>query len=496
MVSDDQHDWLAHCAQRTPDRAALSFEDERWTFAALHAASSGLTLELREAGLAAGDRVALFAANRPATVIALHAVPRLHATVVPLNLRLSDDELDYQLRLTEPRLLLSDDPNQATAERIAARTGTPLLVLPDSMEDVAVAEPVPIPAGHLHTIMFTSGTTGRPKGAMLTAANHQHSALASMERLGLAADDRWLCCVPLFHMAGLSIVIRGAIHGIPVLLHDRFDPEAANRAIDSDGVTIASLVPVMLQRMLDARDDRPYPAGFRCALTGGGPIPERLLERCLAAGVPLTPTYGLTETASQVVTAQPSQAARGHGLAGRPLPGSEIRIAQDGVEQPPGTVGEVQVRGPSVMAGYYQDPDATALAFDGDWLRSGDIGTMDGAGCLRVLDRRTDLIISGGENVYPAQVEAVLLAHPHVQEAGVVAVSDPEWGQRPLAFVVLADGARASSTELLAHCRARLAAFKVPTAVHIVDALPRTAAGKLQRHRLRERFANATEPAP
>ena len=212
--------------------------------------------------------------------------------------------------------------------------------------------------------------------------------------------------------------------------------------------------------------------------------------------MPLTPTYGLTETASQVVTAQPSRVARGGGLAGWPLPGSEIRIAQDGVELPPGTVGEVQVRGPSVMAGYYRDPDATALAFDGDWLRSGDIGTVDADGCLRVLDRRTDLIISGGENVYPAELEAVLLAHPHVQEAGVVAVSDPEWGQRPLAFVVLADGGRASSAELLAHCRARLAAFKVPTAVHVVDALPRTAAGKLQRHRLRQRFTNESEPAP
>jgi O-succinylbenzoic acid--CoA ligase len=510
MTESDNHDWLAERALRSPDMPGLIFGGRTWTFAALHAAAVEIADGLRDAGvdpgIGSGDRVALLAGNRPATVQAIHAVPRLGATLVPLNLRLTDDELAFQIGVASPRMLLADAANQEQAERVAAECRVPLRLLEDlqngsdaSMDAVA---PVSIASDHLHTIMFTSGTTGQPKGAMLTAGNHLASAVASMLNLGVERDDRWLCCVPLFHMAGLSIVIRSAVSGFPLLLHEGFDPNQVSAAIEDDGVTIVSLVPQMLQRLLEARTkanvDSPFPDAFRCALTGGGPVPKPLLDRCAAIGAPVAQTYGLTETASQVVTLAPGEALLHLGAAGKPLWGSRIRLRQDGADVPAGEAGEIQVQGPTVMSGYFQNSEATAAAFEQDaatpgrWLRSGDIGYLDDDGYLHVLDRRTDLIISGGENVYPAEVEAVLLAHPDVAEAAVVGVPNAEWGERPVAFVVVVG--EASDGEALAAFVARgLAGFKRPERFVFVPTLPRTAAGKIQRHRLREQAAEFGE---
>ncbi len=476
---------------RTPAAPALSFEGQRWSYQELQAGASALAAGLAARGAGAGDRIALLAGNRPLTVQAIHAVPRLGATLVPLNLRLTDDELAYQLTVARPRLLLADAERIDVARRLAAGRGLSVVVLEDLPSTAEPAPPVALPDDQVHTIMFTSGTTGRPKGAMLSAGNHFASAVASLLNLGVERDDRWLCCVPLFHMAGLSIMIRSAVSGFPIVLQDGFDPQAVNRAIDNEGVTIVSLVPVMLQRLLDARDGAPLPATFRCALTGGGPVPRPLLDQCAASGVPVTQTYGLTETASQVVTLAPREALSHLGAAGRPLWGTRIRLMLDDVEAAPGEAGEIQVQGPTVMSGYFNDAPATAAAFvpsdrDGParWLRTGDIGFQDKAGYLHVLDRRTDLIISGGENVYPAEVEAVLLEHPGVAEVAVVGLPDPEWGQRPAAFVVPADS-NLKEDDVIRFAKTRLAGYKLPALVILVSALPRTAAGKIQRHRLR-----------
>jgi O-succinylbenzoic acid--CoA ligase len=280
----------------------------------------------------------------------------------------------------------------------------------------------------------------------------------------------------------LSIILRSAIYGVAAVVHDEFDAERVNAAIDDKGVTIVSVVAVMLQRMLDVRGDRPYPSSLRCVLLGGGPAPRSLLDRCAAIGVPVVQTYGLTETCSQLATLAPEEALRRPGSAGKALYPNELRIAapaDDGA-------GEILVRGPVVMAGYANQPDATRAAIVEGWLHTGDIGRIDADGYLYVLDRRDDLIVTGGENVYPAEVEAALLSHHAVAEAGVVGVADETWGQRVVAVVRLESPSTVVAADLTSHCRDRIAGYKVPREIRVVvEPLPRTASGKLRRAALR-----------
>ena len=340
----------------------------------------------------------------------------------------------------------------------------------------------------MQTVVYTSGTTGRPKGAQLTYGNHLWSAIASALNLGLREDDRWLTCLPLFHVGGLAILLRSVICGTTVVLHDGFDADRVSRAIDEDGVTHVSVVANMLQRLLEARGDRPFPQSLRCVLLGGGPAPRPLLEACAARALPIVQTYGLTETASQVATLAPADALRKLGSAGKPLFGAELRIErEDGTACPPNEAGEILVRGPTVTPGYLNRPEETASALRDGWLHTGDLGYLDDEGYLYVLDRRDDLIISGGENVYPAEVEAALVSNADVLEAGVYALADERWGQVPAAVVVLRPGAVATAEELIAFCRARLASFKAPRRVDFAAALPRNVAGKLLRGELRRR---------
>ena len=491
--SSATHDWLRERARRTPDREALIEETRTWSFAELDACTDRIAHRLATAGTLVGgnrgakanERIAILAANHATTVAAIHAVPRTGATLIPLNTQLREPELCAQLRIVKPRFLIVDEAHRDLASAVA---GDATILGLKELPGASAATPLQarIDADQLHTVMFTSGTTGAAKGVMLSVGNHYHSAIAALINLGVSEADRWLCCLPLFHIAGLSILVRSAIFGIPLVLQRDFDAAAANRSIETQGVSVASLVPTMLSRMLDERADRPLPKSFRCALTGGGALSADLLERCRAAGIPVTQTYGLTETASQIVTLAPSESLSRLGAAGKALWGSEIRIVGDhGEPAPPAAAGEIQVAGPTVMAGYLDDPEATARAFDGRWLRTGDIGQIDSDGYLHVLDRRSDLIISGGENIYPAEVESVLLSHPQVQEAAVVCLPHPDWGQRPVAFVV---PRVVSADELNRYCAENLARYKCPDTIHLVDALPRTAAGKLQRHLLRKQL--------
>ena len=350
---------------------------------------------------------------------------------------------------------------------------------------------------------------------MLTLENHFWSAVASAFRLGVDPQDRWLLCMPLYHVGGMAIVLRSCLYGTAVVLHSRFEPAAVNEALEAQQITLVSLVPTMLHRLLEARGERPMPPTLRCILLGGAAAPPALLERCLALNLPVATTYGLTEAASQVATATPAEVRRKPGTVGKPLLFTEVRILdEDGRELPPGEIGEIAVRGPTVMQGYYpavsgqrsafsrqasavsgQPPVADAeswkLEADG-WFHTGDLGYLDADGDLWVVQRRTDLIVTGGENVYPAEVERVLLAHPDVREACVVGVEDAEWGQRVAAAVVLREDAELTEEALVAFCRERLAGYKVPRILRFVDALPQTASGKAARAAVREDLEKST----
>ncbi|HEX8648921.1 MAG TPA: AMP-binding protein [Thermoleophilaceae bacterium] len=330
----------------------------------------------------------------------------------------------------------------------AWRADVPFVPLDPRLGGVPPA-PFEAPPG-TRTIIFTSGTTGTPKPVALTAANHEASAIASAWNLGVAPEDRWLCCLPLWHVGGLAILHRSAIYGTTAVLHDGFDVAAVREEIESGAVTAVSLVATMLRRLIDA-GLREWPA-LRFALVGGGPVPRDLLDWADDRGFPLVPTYGMTETASQVVTGQ------------RPLLGVDLRVGEGG---------EILVRGPMVAPG--------AAGADG-WLRTGDRGRLDSEGRLFVEGRLDDVIVTGGENVAAAEVEEALLSHPAVADAAVAGRPDPEWGEAITAYVVLRG--EASDAELLAHCRARLPGFKVPKAVERRDELPRNAAGKLVRRSL------------
>ena len=313
-----------------------------------------------------------------------------------------------------------------------------------------MTSPVRAPAGTL-AVLFTSGTTGEPRPVCLTRAHFEASARAGAAVLPVKPEDRWLCCLPVHHVAGLSIFTRCALFGATVVA-EPFDPRSVKALMEAGEVTLASFVPTMLARLRDAGLERA--PRMRGILLGGGPVPGELLDWARDVGLPVMPTYGMTETCSQIATAAPGE------TLGRPLPGVEIQIADDG---------EILVRGPMVAA-------------DG-WLHTGDRGVLTDDGLLEVHGRMDDLIVTGGENVAAAEVEAVLLEHPGVSDAAVIGIDDPEWGKAVTAFVV----ATASEEEIHAHARGRLPGFKVPKRIVLVEELPRTASGTVHRAQLESR---------
>jgi o-succinylbenzoate---CoA ligase len=406
--------WLARAARTRPERAALEAGGDVLSYAELLARARASAAALAAAGVGAGERVALEDGDRLAFAVAVHGCLLHGAAAVPIDARLSAAE------------------RGARAGGGRARLGA------------AVA-----------TVMHTSGTTAAPKQVELTFANWEANAVGSALALGLDPGERWLCAMPPAHVGGLSILIRSALYATTVVLHEGFSVDAVLGELMDPGrrITLVSLVPTMLARLLDA--GLAAPPALRWALLGGGPIAPALVERARAAGVPIAPTYGMTEACSQIAT------------FGFPLHGAELAL--DGRD------GEILVRGPMVAPG--------AVDADG-WLRTGDLGRFDGRGALEVVGRRADTIVSGGENVAPAEVEAVLLAHPDVADAAVFARADPDWGEAVVARVVAAPGASIDGESLRAHCRGALAPFKVPKEIEPVASLPRTPSGKLLRREL------------
>jgi O-succinylbenzoic acid--CoA ligase len=420
--------WVARAARVRAAGAALETDDAELTYGELHERARAAGGGLLERGVRPGDRVAL-ALPGDELVVALHGCMLIGAVAVPIDLRLQSSERAQ--RVEGCKLVLEQPVSGPAADR-------------RELSPEATA-----------TVMYTSGTTAGPKPVLLSYENWQWNAIGSALALGLDRDERWLCPMPLAHVGGLSIQLRSAIYATTVLLPGRFDVEVVrDRLMDPvRRVTLVSLVPTMLARLLDA--GLREPPSLRWALLGGGPIAPALLDRARAAGVPVAPSYGMTEGCSQIAT------------FGWPLYGFELRIDSSG---------ELLVRGPAVAPG--------SVAPDG-WLHTGDLGSLDERGSLTIEGRVADTIVTGGENVAPIEVEAALLEHPAVDEAGVLGRSDAEWGEAVVAKVVLRPGVAApTQAELRAHCAARLAAFKVPKAIEVVAVLPRGATGKLLRREL------------
>jgi len=437
--------WLAQRAQSCPERTALVTEASSVTYAELEAEATWVARRLAAFGVRREATAALTMHPRREEVVLLHALMKLGATALPLSPLLTDAERAAVLGAERPAVDLND-----AAELTQTEADLPLLGEHDMDE--------------LCCRVLTSGTAGEPRPVGLTYGNFLFSAVGSAFNIGVDPQDRWLCCLPLSHVAGLSIILRSVIYGTTAVLLDGFDTDQVADTLVAGDISLLSLVPTQLIRLLEAGADLSRP---RAILIGGGPVPADALREALDRGAIVVQTYGMTETCSQVTTLAPGDAARRIGSAGRPLLTTHVRIEE----------GEILVQGPTVSRDSV-DPDG--------WLRTGDLGHIDEEGFLYVTGRRGEVIVTGGENVMPAEVEAALVSHPAVSDAAVIGRPDPEWQEAVCALIVLGEGANASEEELRDHCAASLAPFKVPKRIDIVSSLPRTPSGKLLRGELME----------
>ncbi|WP_077625002.1 o-succinylbenzoate--CoA ligase [Sediminibacillus massiliensis] len=481
--------WLDKQADLSPDGIAIETPEEKWTFLQLKKQSRNYAMKLAAHGVTARDHVAILSTNCIEMVVAVHALSYLGAVAVMINTRLSPSEIAYQLEDANVSCLLYRESLDGLANDSVEAMEAPVFAYGfkaiDRQEAVEVNLKHELELGELFTIIYTSGTTGFPKGVEHTFGNHWWSAVSSALNLGLSDQDKWLSALPLFHVGGLSVLVKSVVYGMPVYLLEKFEVDKVHHAIMAENVTIVSVVSVMLERLIEKLGSDNYPDQFRCMLLGGGPASATLLGKAKQHGIPIFQTYGMTETSSQIVTLSPKYALEKLGSAGKALVPAQMKIVKENRISIPYMVGEIFVKGPMVTKGYYNNPSANEKTFLDGWLGTGDLGYVDEDGFLYVKDRRTDLIISGGENIYPAEIEAVLGGMEGIREAGVIGMEDSQWGQVPAAFVVKTD-ASLSEAGILDFCSKRLAKYKVPKRVYFIDALPRNASNKIVRQKLKE----------
>ncbi len=435
--------WLSKNATTLPDHPALIEGGSSVSYSELESRSAQLAYRLSDLGVEDGDRVTVIVEPSIDCISLIHALMGLGAQLVPLDPRLPEAEIETRLTAIRPRLTIRSP-----------------VEIDDKQPKLSHKQEIELES--VHCLIYTSGTSGSPKPVELTYDNHLWSAHGSASRLGVTKEDRWLLCLPLFHISGLSIVMRSLIYGTTVVITPGFDTGEIERAIKEHGVTHISLVPTMLRRLMAL----PGAAGLdalKVVLLGGGPLPSRLLEEAVGRGIPVTPTYGLTESASQVATLAPGQEDKESNSVGPPLSHTQVRIDE---------AGRILIQGPTVAP--------SEVGADG-WLHTSDLGQIDDTGHLHVFGRADNVIVTGGENVAPEEVEGVMIAHPDISDVAVFGREDPEWQQAVTANVVLHDRSLAGETTvqtLKDFCRQQLPSYKVPRTIEFVDSLPSSNDGK------------------
>lgn len=489
MANETIPNLLKKRAFLTPNRIAFVFKEQEITFLKLYQEALLVAEKLSTIGVKRNDHVGILLKNHIDTVYILFALQLLGCKAVLLNNRLTSAEIHWQMKDSNSIILLTEDSFANIVADLGTQESFNLMLI----KELLTQESTPFPIaeetnlGDICTIMYTSGTTGNPKGVLQSYGNHWWSATGSAFNLGIHDQDCWICTVPLFHISGYSILMRGIMYGMTIILHEGFNEEKVISDIIEHRATIISVVTTMVSRILNQLGSRTLPETFRCMLVGGGPVPKSLLEACVKKNIPVYQTYGMTETASQVVTLSPEDSLKKIGSAGKPLFPVQLKVVTStGIEAKPNETGEIRVKGPNITTGYLNRLSETQEKIQNGWLHTGDIGYVDEDGFLYVLDRRSDLIISGGENIYPAEIEGVLLSHDQVLDAGVIGKSDPMWGQVPIAIVVREAGSNLTAPRLSEYCQQKLAKYKVPKHIVFVEELPRNAARKLMRHKLRE----------
>ncbi|MDG5774849.1 class I adenylate-forming enzyme family protein [Haloarculaceae archaeon H-GB1-1] len=483
-------DLLSLRAGTTPERTAVveAADGRTWTYSEYMHWVEQFVVGL-ESYAAEGDRIGILLSARPEFPALCFATTRRAMTAVPLNVELDAETLSAQAAHADLDVLVCGAETAALATDVASCPVVSVDASTSTSVETLAQRPHPrtfasrVTADQEALVVFTSGTTGEPRGVRLTVGNLVSSAMASAFRLGVSPDDRWLACLPMYHVGGLAPAIRSALYGTTLVVQQGFDAAETARVIDEQEITGVSLVPTMLSRLLDAGWSPPD--RLRFVLLGGAPASPELVDRCEDADVPVHPTYGMTETASQVATATPRQAFEHPGTVGHPLLFTQISVQNDeGRECGTGETGELVVDGPTVSPGYL-DADATAAAFDQDGLHTGDAGYRDEAGRLWVTGRIDDVIVTGGENVHPAAIADAIRDHPDVADVAVVGLPDPEWGERVAALVVASD---LSVDGFREHCRNQLAGFERPKTVAFAESLPRTQSGTVDREAVADRL--------
>ncbi|WP_112323757.1 AMP-binding protein [Oceanibium sediminis] len=485
-------DMASKRAELSPD--ALAFDDtltgQDWSFKRINAAANAVAAAFRARDLGEGDRVAILCQNRAEFFVTLFAAQKTGVILCPLNWRQPVRELVETLDPVGISLMLTDAAFADAARQTAAALEVPVLTIEDDLAawiaDGGPALSAPVPAGRPWYLLFTSGTTGLPKSVIQTARMAWANTVNIGQAIDIASTDRAVCYLPLFHTAGINL------YTLPIFLTGgrstilpKFEAEVVLRLLSSGQINQFFAVPAVYQELsLMADIAKPDWAAIRCGC-GGAPLSEPLIRFFAEKGAQVLNGMGMTETGPTVFLMDPARAGEKIGSVGKPQSLVEVRLAgvADGVD---GT-GELQLRGPGVTPGYFGSPDATKKTFTSDgWLKTGDVARRDGDGYYFIVDRIKDMFISGGENVYPAEVERVLNAHPAILEAAVVGVPDKKWGEVGAAFVMLRPDQALNPETLRPWCRERLAAYKVPAHVHIVTDFPRTAAGKICKPKLHE----------
>ncbi len=485
-----------------PDKPAVHFEGTTLSYAAFAARIEQTARALKsELGVNRGDRVAILSLNRPDYLVLLYACARLGAILVPLNWRLTVAEQHFILSDAAARVLVLERAFAAVLRELETSLPTTSVIGLDFMPQRGDAFDALLTRGrgdgrNPHTdlsspllIVYTSGTTGRPKGAVLRQEALLWNGVMSQHMHGLTSEDHVLTVLPFFHVGGLNIQTTPALqHGATVTIHSRFTPDATLACFEREWPTLTVLVPATIQAVTD------HPAwattdlsSLKAVSTGSTIVPPHLIERIVARGVPVLQVYGSTETCPVAVYTRLGGDLSREGSTGLPGLCCEAAIIDDaGNELPPEMAGEIAVRGPNVFYEYWGNQEATREALHDGWYRTGDIGRRDADGYFWVHDRKKNLIISGGENIYPAEVERVLLEHPGVAECGVIGRADTRWDEVPIAYVIRRKGSSVDAAGLQAHIQAQLARFKVPREIIFVEDLPRTALGKVQHFLLKQ----------
>lgn len=471
----ETQNWLLKQAATQPNQIAIDDGNERLSFAELKKQVEVLVGKIDH--LNPGSRVGLLATNTLMSYKLALAIMCSGRTIVWLNWRLAGEELERQIKDSGLQLCLVENSLWRSGMTNPFKSYSAFLIT-----NADPGELIPVfKSDWVASIMYTSGTTGKPKGVLQTFGNHFYSAVSSALNLGLSSADKWLCVAPIFHISGFSIIMRGLIYGMTVRLVEKFRAEEIERILANETVTIMSVVPFMLKKLIQQQNktNAHYNSAFRCMLLGGGTIDQETLEICLQRSIPVVQCYGMTETCSQIIALRSADALLKLGSVGQPLFSTQLKLSKDG---------EILLKTPALTPGYLNLPDKLPSKMIDGWYRTGDIGHLDKEGYLYIDGRADEMLISGGENIFPQEVEQVYQRYPQINEIAVVGQNDSVWGQVPVAFVV--SDRRLSTTKLMNYGYEHLARYKVPQHYIFVSELPKNASGKIRRFMLREKLNN------